>query len=109
MLQGHSKSQKCRKNLSAFPSIENFISFKKAKASCTRTLYKIKKKQWKKFVKSFDYNDNRQNNLLEKAKDKICLPFCSTNTGKSLSSMIAEDIDHPGNSFQRSGFALFHQ
>jgi len=41
-------------------------------------------------------DDNRQNNLLEKVKGKVCSPFCPTNTGKSLSSMIAENIHHQG-------------
>ncbi|XP_018056592.1 PREDICTED: uncharacterized protein LOC108692713 [Atta colombica] len=69
--------------------------------SCTRILYKIKKRQWKKFVESFDCktpisdtwrlikafkrrnlsepssvisDDNRQNNLLEKVKEKGIIP-----------------------------------
>jgi len=45
-------------------------------------------------------DDDRQNNLLEKAKGKICPPFCSLNIGKNLSSMIAEDIHHQGTVFK---------
>ncbi|XP_018373152.1 PREDICTED: RNA-directed DNA polymerase from mobile element jockey-like [Trachymyrmex cornetzi] len=101
------------------PTLENFLAFKRARAACSKKLYKTKRKQWKKFVGSFDcktpttdiwrlfkafkrrnfadFNNivpgsEQQRDLLSEAVNKICLPFCPPNFTNNLEFMIAEDL-----------------
>ncbi|KYN10136.1 hypothetical protein ALC57_17731 [Trachymyrmex cornetzi] len=112
------------------PTLENFLAFKRARAACSRKLYKTKRKQWKKFVGSFDcktpttdiwrlikafkrrnladFNNiipgsEQQRDLLSEAVNKICPPFCPPNFTNNLEFMIAEDLHQQEKIFGKLG------
>lgn len=104
-----------------YPFLKNFLHFEKARTSCSRTLHKIKRKQWKKFVDFFDHktltkdiwrlikafkkhnlsepvisilNDDNQRALFENAKNKICPPSCVPDNTRNSEYMLSENRHH---------------